>query len=447
MPSKGYLSDLKFCRAPLIFVSLTPRTRPTPQDLPRLLTNDLWQNPQRHENGRPNEHPTIRGERDASRLESLESFHLRRTPFGERQPRRLSQVSNSDQPIQNRYFPADVNDISQTVQPDHQWTNYQSILGLQTSNIWGDQGLPAASLSRSFGPNLTSVRPGQQFGSGTSTGQVNHGFRSRPSPQLCPSVGNRGRNAIAPPSPTQPVRDATHRRLHSAQHFHRKPVSIPQANPSYLRHKTYPALNDPANGTLPAYEWSSEQTQQMGLPYPIRDPMTNKDEFSRNIYHLPQATHLGLSLGQGAPAKLPNTLSPEQRAQIFAKLDYHLCRTAFQFFAEHRFPIPFEKHKRIVTVPSDRCWNEWAYLLKRLATKRRVPTSVLHGGQIKHMVTLMENSLIVRHPQDGSCEPIEDDMHMLQVLSAGIQVAKLLRDYQTMEILLDLYSQTQKMSL
>ena len=179
-----------------------------------------------------------------------------------------------------------------------------------------------------------------------------------------------------------------------------------------------------------------------GLPYPVRDSATNKDEFSRNIYFLPQPPSAEVILGQAQPAVLPTTLSNEFRAHVFNTLDYWLCLTAFLFFSEHQFPIPLEKHKPSVLSPQDRSWNEWAYLLKRLATKRRVPTAVLHGGQIKHMVTLMENSTLVRHSPDDPSQAIDDDMHMLQIISAAVQVVKLLRNYEATFILLELYNQT-----
>jgi hypothetical protein len=96
-----------------------------------------------------------------------------------------------------------------------------------------------------------------------------------------------------------------------------------------------------------------------------------------------------------------------------------------------------------VRVPADREWTEWVYLLKRLATKRRVPARVLYNGQIKQLVTVLENSLEMRHAAKHQSRPVKDDRNVLQLISAGTQVAKILRDASAMEDLDRLYVQTE----
>src|SRR5208282_2172390 len=116
----------------------------------------------------------------------------------------------------------------------------------------------------------------------------------------------------------------------------------------------------------------------------------------------------------------------------------------FDFVAKYRFPIPVEPDKRAVQQPSDREWTEWVYLLKRLATKRRIPARVIYNGQIKQLVTILENSLEMRHVAKHQSRPLKDDRNVLQLISAGIQVAKLLRDADALIYLDKLYIATEE---
>jgi hypothetical protein len=99
---------------------------------------------------------------------------------------------------------------------------------------------------------------------------------------------------------------------------------------------------------------------------------------------------------------------------------------------------------RPVERPEDREWTEWVYLLKRLATKRRIPARFLYNGQIKQLVTILENSLEMRHAAKHQSRPLKDDRNILQLISAGIQVAKLLRDADALIYLDKLYIATEE---
>lgn len=90
---------------------------------------------------------------------------------------------------------------------------------------------------------------------------------------------------------------------------------------------------------------------------------------------------------------------------------------------------------RPVERPQDREWTEWVYLLKRLATKRRIPARVIYNGQIKQFATILENSLEMRHAAKHQSRPLKDDRNILQLISAGIQVAKILKDAAAMDYL------------
>jgi len=115
------------------------------------------------------------------------------------------------------------------------------------------------------------------------------------------------------------------------------------------------------------------------------------------------------------------------------------------FVAKYQFPIPLANGElRPVERPQDREWTEWVYLLKRLATKRRIPARVLYNGQIKQFITILENSLEMRHAAKHQSRPLKDDRNILQLISAGIQVAKILKDSSAMEYLDRFYVTTEK---
>ncbi|KAI9701379.1 MAG: hypothetical protein M1820_006470 [Bogoriella megaspora] len=143
--------------------------------------------------------------------------------------------------------------------------------------------------------------------------------------------------------------------------------------------------------------------------------------------------------------RLPVTLHAQEQDEILAKVNERLSHCAFDFIAKYQFPIPLEPDKRPVRTPADREWTEWVYLLKRLATKRRIPARVLYNGQIKQFITVLENSLEMRHAAKHQSRPLKDDRNVLQLISAGIQVTKMLKDAAAMQYLDSLYVQTEQL--
>lgn len=141
--------------------------------------------------------------------------------------------------------------------------------------------------------------------------------------------------------------------------------------------------------------------------------------------------------------RLPTNLQAHEQDRVLTKVNNHLSQCAFDFIAKHHFPIPLEPRKREVEAPSDREWNEWVHLLKRLATTRRIPARFLFNAQIQQLVTILENSLEMRHAAMHKSRPIKDDRNVLQLISAGIQVAKILKDPRAMEALDALYVWTE----
>lgn len=141
---------------------------------------------------------------------------------------------------------------------------------------------------------------------------------------------------------------------------------------------------------------------------------------------------------------LPTNLHVQEQDLVLTQVNDRLSQCAYDFVAKYQFPIPLTQDMRPVERPQDREWTEWVYLLKRLATKRRIPARVLYNGQIKQFVTILENSLEMRHAAKHQSRPLKDDRNILQLISAGIQVAKILKDASAMDYLDRLYVSTEK---
>ena len=167
--------------------------------------------------------------------------------------------------------------------------------------------------------------------------------------------------------------------------------------------------------------------------------LVNQDEFDGPSKFLPTPSReQELARSQSLP-NLPTNLSIWEQEQIMESVSGILCQCAFHFVAEYQFPIPIERGKPDICKPADRHWTEWAYLLKRLATKRRIPKRVVRNGEIKQLVPVLENSTVSRTFAQDSNGTQEDDRYMLQQISAGTQVAKVLIDSDAMTQLDILY--------
>lgn len=166
---------------------------------------------------------------------------------------------------------------------------------------------------------------------------------------------------------------------------------------------------------------------------------SNRDEFDgpHQLLNFPSPRTIAAK-DQPFPV-VPVSLGSEEQGDVLDRVKDVLSKCAFDFVARYQFPIPIDPEKRLVIRPQDREWMEWVYLLKRLATKRRIPSRVLYDNQIKHFVTVLENSLEPPTLQD---RPLKDDRTILQFISAGIQVAKMLKDSAAMSHLDRLYTQT-----
>lgn len=176
--------------------------------------------------------------------------------------------------------------------------------------------------------------------------------------------------------------------------------------------------------------------------YPQRRP-GNRDEFDGPHQLLPRPGPNILAEQERDLPHLPTNLVVQEQDIILTRINDRLSQCAFDFVAKYEFPIPIEASKRPVQRAEDREWTEWVFLLKRLATKRRIPARVLYNGQIKQFITVLENSLEMKHAARNQSRPLKDDRNILQLISAGIQVAKILKDAAAMDYLDRLYTATE----
>ncbi|KAF7528067.1 hypothetical protein G7054_g10252 [Neopestalotiopsis clavispora] len=174
---------------------------------------------------------------------------------------------------------------------------------------------------------------------------------------------------------------------------------------------------------------------------PQRRP-SNRDEFDGPHQFLQRPPPSYIAMQERDLPHLPTNLLVQEQDSVLNQVNDRLSQCAYDFVAKYQFPIPLTQDMRPVERPQDREWTEWVYLLKRLATKRRIPARVLYNGQIKQFVTILENSLEMRHAAKHQSRPLKDDRNILQLISAGIQVAKILKDAAAMDYLDRLYVST-----
>ena len=194
----------------------------------------------------------------------------------------------------------------------------------------------------------------------------------------------------------------------------------------------------------PIAKGASSGQRTHGRTHGQRRP-SNRDEFDGPHQFLDQPTAEAMAAQEKVLPHLPTNLYVNEQDEILTQVNECLSRCAFDFVAKYQFPIPLESDKRPVRTPGDREWTEWVHLLKRLATKRRVPARLLYQGQIKQFITILENSSEMRHAAKHQSRPLKDDRNVLQLISAGLQVAKILKDALAMGFLDDLYTRTERL--
>ncbi|KAI1074492.1 hypothetical protein F5B20DRAFT_596076 [Whalleya microplaca] len=195
------------------------------------------------------------------------------------------------------------------------------------------------------------------------------------------------------------------------------------------------------SGAGAASSGKSKSASSKGRPQ--RRP-SNRDEFDGPHQFLARPPPDYVAMQERELPHLPTNLLVQEQDSVLSQVNDRLSQCAFDFVAKYQFPIPLTQDMRPVERPQDREWTEWVYLLKRLATKRRIPARVLYNGQIKQFVTILENSLEMRHAAKHQSRPLKDDRNILQLISAGIQVAKILKDASAMDYLDRLYVSTEQ---
>jgi hypothetical protein len=255
----------------------------------------------------------------------------------------------------------------------------------------------------------------------------------------------------SPPSPREIHQLPSLSRFPSDPAYHE---AIPSEYGSWESSSRVPhdyAMADSEPTSAPSYvEYSVESSQgprpdrrRDSVKYHTQRKPSNRDEFDGPHQLLNPPSPRTIAAQERELRHLPTNLDVQQQDEILCLVNDILSKCAFDFVAKYQFPIPIEAEKRQVQSASDREWTEWVYLLKRLATKRRIPARVLYNNQIKQLVTVLENSLEMRHAAKHQSRPLKDDRNILQLISAGTQVAKILKDATAMDQLDQLYVQTE----
>lgn len=197
-----------------------------------------------------------------------------------------------------------------------------------------------------------------------------------------------------------------------------------QASPeTYL--DDYVASPSPTDYVLESSSKSSGESKGDGKSHSQQRRPSKRDEFDGPHQFLQRPSPEYIAQQERDLPHLPTNLVVHEQDSILTRVNDLLSQCAFDFVAKYQFPIPLANGEmRPVERPQDREWTEWVYLLKRLATKRRIPARVLYNGQIKQFITILENSLEMRHAAKHQSRPLKDDRNILQLISAGIQVAK-----------------------
>ena len=218
----------------------------------------------------------------------------------------------------------------------------------------------------------------------------------------------------------------------------RGPLGSGSSQSANIADAEYPSFIDHLDRAEPFGE--TDNARRKGLEKPRHSQRrANRDEFDGPVQFLPKPTIESIAAQERELPHLPVNLNIDEQDEILHKVNDQLSQCAFDFMAKYEFPVPLEPDKRPIQKPGDREWTEWVYLIKRLATKRRIPARVLYNGQIKQLCTVLENSLEMRHASAHQSRPPKDDRNVLQLISAGIQVSKMFKDAVSMALLDRLY--------
>ncbi|RFU80812.1 hypothetical protein TARUN_1377 [Trichoderma arundinaceum] len=140
---------------------------------------------------------------------------------------------------------------------------------------------------------------------------------------------------------------------------------------------------------------------------------------------------------------LPLSLNVEEQSKVMKQVGHCLSQCAFDFFARYQLPIPLLRTMRPVEGPQDREWDEWVFLLKGLMARKRIPMRALLNAEVAQFEANLESSLGINNGAKESGNSLKDDRYILQLISASIHVAQMLKDASAMGELGRLYDATE----
>lgn len=139
---------------------------------------------------------------------------------------------------------------------------------------------------------------------------------------------------------------------------------------------------------------------------------------------------------------LPTSLSRRKQRKVLTQASRHLSKCALEFCNRHELPNtviqgmdPGEQPLLVRNLGRKRVtgwgWSEFVFLLGFLIAEEHVPAEALYSDLAVHFRAVLHTSLgvddVLRHP-----EPLRDDRTILRILSAGVQVARMLNDLDAM---------------
>ncbi|KAF3929129.1 hypothetical protein ABW20_dc0109842 [Dactylellina cionopaga] len=243
-------------------------------------------------------------------------------------------------------------------------------------------------------------------------------------------------------------------RQRSFGHLQQEPLTLDWPTNEKIGSPVIPTPPDLGNTTVPTTHGKKEGKSRPNLNLSGSPPRTNPYNNHRKARKTGEVDDLYYYLDydrRTSPQSDPNravpdletTLEADEQDRIFQRLNDILSYGMFDFFAKHQFPIPIDPGKRRVRKPSDREWHEWLELAIALCEKRMIPKAMLHNERIKEFVTILQNSGEIRHVVAHPSRPLKSDMGVFQLISAGIHVAQIIKDWDGMDEMLKIKENTE----
>lgn len=185
-----------------------------------------------------------------------------------------------------------------------------------------------------------------------------------------------------------------------------------------------------------------QNTRRASTPLPVnrthvRSPLAKKATLDREELPLLQIS-----------------LSKRKQRKVLRLASRHLSKCALGFCNRYQLPNtviqgmepgeqPFLARNLGRKRASNYGWAEFVFLLKFLIAEQQIPLDALDSDLGAHFRAVLHASLgvddVLRHP-----DPLRDDRTILRVLSAGIQVASMLKDEKAIDKLRRLLMKTER---